>query len=116
MPAFHAPEADDALFLPVVWDRIVFHAPVESRLWCHARIRPEPSSDRSIRTLDFAICAEDGRLLLTIEGLHFKRVERGVFFKSASPRVPEDRLYRIEWETVPGSRLKPAPVQLPACR
>lgn len=88
----------DALYLPMVWERIHFLAPIPNILWSHAKAKTNADPNAELQTVDLDLYDEAGLLVAKVEGLHFKRARREAMLQAVSKHPERDWLHRIEWE------------------
>jgi acyl transferase domain-containing protein/acyl carrier protein len=97
-------DSDEAPFLPLSIDRILFYGPAGlAKLWCHLRLQPladiKPSNNglgQELRTADIMLWDETGRLVAEIVGLHVKKAPRAALFSQVAKQV-ERLLYEVVW-------------------
>jgi hypothetical protein len=64
-------------YLPLAYDRLRVYGPLERRVWSHARFRTDQSSGGETLRIDLTVAADDGRVLVEIEGCTLKRAGAG---------------------------------------
>lgn len=82
-----------ALFLPTVVERVSFLAPLPERVWATLRRRQDGNDE--VYGVDAEIADESGRVLVAVEGLHFKRATPSALSRSGVS-------YRMDWVPVDG--------------
>ncbi|SCL23201.1 myxalamid-type polyketide synthase MxaF [Micromonospora pallida] len=91
------PGAADDTWVPVRIERLDLRERPGSTLSCRARLRPADASDPEARTVDLVVRADDGRVLLVVDGLRLRRLARDA--------ADAGLLHEIRWEplaTPPG--------------
>ncbi|MGD2114418.1 MAG: beta-ketoacyl synthase N-terminal-like domain-containing protein, partial [Acidobacteriota bacterium] len=92
-------QSEGVVYLPVIWERVVAHGRGSDLVWSHATLRAgEPGGE--IRTVDLRVLDDRGRLLLEVDGLHFKRASRDALRGGAQADGLDDWLYGVEWRDV----------------
>ncbi len=93
--------SERAIYLPIGFDRCVLHQPPQSiRLWSHIRLREPAKTVQESYTGDLRIVDMNGQLVLSIDGMHFKRAPRAALLK-ALPQRYNDWLYQVAWQPAP---------------
>jgi acyl transferase domain-containing protein/NADPH:quinone reductase-like Zn-dependent oxidoreductase/thioesterase domain-containing protein len=82
------PSHAQVLFLPTVLERAVFHDRLPSRVWTTLRRRGDASGD--VYGVDGEIVDDEGRVLVSFEGLYFKRATPASLTRAETS-------YEIEW-------------------
>jgi len=82
------PSHADDLYLPTVVARIVFHDRLPHRAWLTLRRREDASGE--VYGVDGEIADEQGRVLVSVEGLYFKRA-------TPASLTREEPMHEIEW-------------------
>ncbi len=78
--------------LPVGIDRLSIHGPLSGKLWVHGRMK---DSSRRAMSGSLDVYAEDGRLLVAIEGIRVQSLEA-----SSRSRATQDMFYEMTWQQV----------------
>ncbi|MFJ5533565.1 amino acid adenylation domain-containing protein [Streptomyces sp. NPDC093261] len=93
-------------YVPVGVERMLFHERVGTSAWCHARLRPADSDDPETLHGDVDLYDDEGRVVLTMEGVLLKRAERQAMLGRPGAAW-RDWLYRTSWTPEPAAA--PAP-------
>ena len=98
---------ENVTFLPIALGELTLLAPLPSRVWSVAKVRPMSIDDETM-WVDLKIYGEDKHLLATLNGLQLKRtsvdaVKDTVKRSSGRPdaEIWRNWLYAQEWEAVP---------------
>jgi acyl transferase domain-containing protein/NADPH:quinone reductase-like Zn-dependent oxidoreductase/acyl carrier protein len=86
---------DEAIYLPIGFDRVDIHASLEAEVWSHAIIRSGAGAHAEIVSGDIVLFDATGQLIAEVRGLRLKRASRAAL--QAHLVNVEDWLYRIEW-------------------
>ena len=87
------PEGHRGTYLPISFDRVDFHAPMRgTRLKSHVRLHPAVQADPESIGADVYLCGEGGELLVSVTGLHLKRMPA-----AATADGVTDWLYEVRW-------------------
>ena len=98
MSALPTKNESDALYLPMVWERIRFLAPVPPELWSHAKARSNAEGNAELHVVDLDLYDLEGQLVATVEGLLFKRARREALLQAKRGNPERDWLHQIEWQ------------------
>ena len=90
----------NATWIPVALERLTVFGRPGSRVWCHARARPEESRQPNRRIGDLVVIDDAGRPVAQLAGLHLQRVEREVLRRSTETKQG-DWLYHLSWQPRP---------------
>ena len=89
-------DAAGSLFLPIGIDRLTCWGLVEGRVVCHARL---VDFEGELRTADLRLADAEGRVLVEIEGLKVRQVNRAALRQMAGSG-PERLMYSVAWRPV----------------
>ncbi|MDZ8093949.1 MAG: SDR family NAD(P)-dependent oxidoreductase [Nostoc sp. DedQUE05] len=81
-------------YVPIAIKRLQVCDRPSNRLWSIAKVHPSQNSNKTLIS-DLQLVADDGEIIAVVEGLQLQRVASGTL--TASPQVPPDWLYQIEW-------------------
>ncbi|NDJ18580.1 MupA/Atu3671 family FMN-dependent luciferase-like monooxygenase [Myxacorys almedinensis] len=107
LPRTIADQARSMQYLPVGFQRLKQHRPLEKRVWSHAIVQSElsPTAEQFEGTVQ--ILDQTGAVLIEIIGLRLQRV---ISEPQLPEKPPEDWFYQIEWQSIapPVAALQPA--------
>ena len=101
-------------YVPFALETLKQHRQAGAGLWSHARLRGAEGAGREKYTTDITLLDDDGRVVVEVEGLRLKRLDRAALVHSDDEFA--QWLYAVDWRPAPlavGSR-EQAPAGLPS--
>ncbi len=103
-----ASEQETTVHLPVSIRQLRIHRPLGHRLWSHARLRQQETTETSL-TIDLNILTADGERVATMEGLQLRQSSREAMLRAIRPGGVQDWLYGVAWRPQAAVGQHPSP-------
>ncbi len=92
----------DGLFASHPWvpfhiDRLSLATPLDTTVWCHARLHPGKNAQTNTVAVDYSLYSEVGEVLGSIEGLAFRPMDADVSIPLSSEDL-STCLYTVDWQ------------------
>lgn len=90
------PAVEQALYLPIAYERLKVHAKLPPRFWSKLTLRGQPTPGAKVLSADLTLFDGLGNIVVEIQGYSLKR-----FTLAALGRMRDPELFAIEWRQVP---------------
>jgi acyl transferase domain-containing protein/NADPH:quinone reductase-like Zn-dependent oxidoreductase/acyl carrier protein len=96
-----APSAGDEIFIPFAIGQLQCHAAdTGGELWCHTRLRDQPSEAGATMVADTQLFDSQGRVVAQIIGFAGRKASRKALLRSLQGDL-SDALYELTWQPAP---------------
>lgn len=86
----------EGTYIPIRLKRLTLFRRPGNQVWSHARVRPREAADPETVTADLYLFGPDGKALVQVEGLEFKKVLRDAMLEVTKESL-QSWLYEVQW-------------------